>query len=103
MSASSPRQTNGSYTVPTGSSIVSCSSDASPSWPSSRNRFISEMPSSMCWPSGPGAHRSGDDSSDSYTSSAVGANTPRLLIHPPRPVEIDTSGDVVTRCFATSS
>ncbi len=56
----------------------------------------------MCWPSGPGVHRSGE-ASDSYTSSVVGANTPRLLIQPPRPVEMDTSGEVVTRCRATSS
>ena len=56
MNASSPRSTNGSYTVPTGSSGWPDRSQASPSCPSSRNRFISLMPSSMCCPSGPSAH-----------------------------------------------
>ena len=95
MNASSPRSTNGSYTVPTGSSGWSDRSQASPSWPSSRNRFISLMPSSMCCPSGPSDHFS--TGSSVHARRAAGLNTRTRLMNPARLVEVATSGAAVTR------
>ena len=58
------------------------------------------MPSSMCWPAGDCRQRSRRSSPRKSTASA-GANTPILLIQPPRLVDTLTSGDVVTMRSAT--
>ncbi len=101
MNASSPRSTNGSYTVPTGSSGCPDRSQDRPSCPSSRNRFISLMPSSMCCPCGPSAHFS--TGSSLHERRAAGLNTPFLLMKPARFVDVATSGAVVTRYGAKRS
>ena len=60
---------NGSYTVPTGISVSPNSSWVSPNWLSHMKRFISLMPSSMCWPAGFGSHWSSFGPSSCFGAS----------------------------------
>ena len=89
---------NGSYTVPMGISRSPNSECESPAAPSSRNRFISAMPSSICWPSGEKLHFCADGifSSRNVSATASRANSPRRFTQAPRFVETVTSGEVVS-------
>ncbi len=62
------------------------------------NRFISAMPSSMCWPLGENSQLKveGMCSLLKVSASFSSANSPRRLTHAPRLVETVTSGEVVT-------
>src|ERR1700688_3137397 len=69
-----------------------------PSADSAMNKFISAMPSSMCWPAGEKCQLKVDGMRSLVTVSAKAsrANRPRRLTHEPRLVDTVTSGDVVT-------
>ena len=89
---------NGSYSVPIGSSrspLIECDS---PSADSRMNRFISAMPSSMCWPFGENSQLKVEGMRSLLKVSAMlsRANRPRRLTQGPRLVETVTSGEVVT-------
>ena len=60
------------------------------------NRFISLMPSSMCWPFGPGSQRSRRGTAVAGACQGFSAHTPVRLTQPPRFVEMVTSGLAVT-------
>ena len=65
------------------------------------NRFISAMPSSMCWPLGENSQLKVDGMCSLLKVSAIAsrANSPRRFTQGPRLVETVTSGEVVTmRC-----
>ena len=68
------------------------------------NRFISAMPSSMCWPFGENSQLKVDGMRSLLNVSAIAsrANRPRRFTHGPRLVETVTSGEVVTMRAATS-
>ena len=88
----------GSYSVPTGSSrspLIECES---PSADSRMNRFISAMPSSICWPCGENSQLKVEGMRSLLKVSAMAsrANSPRRLTQGPRLVETVTSGEVVT-------
>ena len=70
----------------------------SPAAPSSRNRFISAMPSSICWPPGEKSHfwALGIRSARKMSASSSRANNCRRFTHGPRLVDTVTSGEVVT-------
>src|SRR6266436_2014673 len=94
----------GSYNVPTGSSrspLIACES---PSADNRMNRFISAMPSSMCWPFGEKSQLKVDGIFSLRNRSAVSprANRPRRLTQAPRLVDTVTSGDAVTMRAANS-
>ena len=89
---------NGSYSVPIGSSrspLIECDR---PSADSRMNRFISAMPSSMCWPFGENSQLKVEGMRSLLNVSAMlsRANRPRRFTHGPRLVETVTSGEVVT-------
>ena len=89
---------NGSYSVPIGSSrspLIECDR---PSADSRMNRFISAMPSSMCWPFGENSQLKVEGMRSLLKVSAMlsRANRPRRLTQGPRLVETVTSGEVVT-------
>ncbi len=89
---------NGSYSVPIGSSrspLIECDR---PSADSTMNRFISAMPSSMCWPFGENSQLKVDGMRSLLKVSAMlsRANRPRRFTHGPRLVDTVTSGEVVT-------
>ena len=95
---------NGSYSVPIGSSrspLIECDS---PSADSRMNRFISAMPSSMCWPLGENSQLKVEGMRSLLKVSAMlsRANRPRRLTHGPRLVETVTSGEVVTMRSASA-
>ena len=54
------------------------------------------MPSSMCWPLGPGSQRSSRGTAVAGACHGFSAHTPVRLTQPPRLVEIVTSGLAVT-------
>ena len=94
----------GSYSVPTGSSrspLIECDR---PSADSRMNRFISAMPSSICWPLGENSQLKVDGMRSLLKVSAMAsrANRPRRFTHGPRLVETVTSGEVVTMRWAKS-
>ena len=62
------------------------------------NKFISAMPSSMCWPVGEKSQLNVDGMRSllNVSARASRANRPRRLTHEPRLVDTVTSGDVVT-------
>ena len=62
------------------------------------NKFISAMPSSICWPVGENSQLKVDGirSLLNVSAKASRANRPRRLTHEPRLVDTVTSGDVVT-------
>ena len=95
---------NGSYSVPTGSRRSPNNSWARPAAPSSRNRFISAMPSSICWPWGEKCHFWALGMRWRWKISAISsaANSARRFTQPPRLVETVTSGEVVTMRRARS-
>ena len=95
---------NGSYSVPIGSSrspLIECER---PSADSVMNRFISAMPSSMCWPFGENSQLNVEAMRSLLNVSAMlsRANSPRRFTHGPRLVETVTSGDVVTMRSASA-
>ena len=95
---------NGSYSVPIGSSrspLIECDS---PSADNRMNRFISAMPSSMCWPLGENSQLKVEGMRSLLKVSAMlsRANRPRRLTHGPRLVETVTSGEVVTMRSASA-
>src|SRR5580693_4093746 len=69
-----------------------------PSADSAMNKFISAMPSSMCWPVGEKSQLKveGMRSLLNVSAKTSRANRPRRLTHEPRLVDTVTSGDVVT-------
>ena len=94
----------GSYSVPIGSNrspLIECDR---PSADSRMNRFISAMPSSMCWPLGENSQLKVDGMCSLLKMSAIAscANRPRRLTQAPRLVETVTSGEVVTMRRANS-
>ena len=97
---------NGSYSVPIGSSrspLIECDS---PSADSRMNRFISAMPSSICWPLGENSQLKVDGMCSLLKMSAIfsRANRPRRFTQGPRLVDTVTSGEVVTmRCAKSPS
>ena len=89
---------NGSYSVPIGSSrspLIACDR---PSADSRMNRFISAMPSSMCWPFGENSQAKVEGMRSFLNVSGMHsrANSPRRFTQAPRLVETVTSGEVVT-------
>src|SRR5438067_221900 len=68
------------------------------------NKFISAMPSSMCWPLGENSQLNVDGMRSllKVSASACWANSPRRLTHGPRLVETVTSGEVVTMRSASA-
>ena len=95
---------NGSYSVPIGSSrspLIECDR---PSADSRMNRFISAMPSSMCWPFGENSQLKVEGMRSLLKVSAMlsRANSPRRFTHGPRLVETVTSGEVVTMRSASA-
>src|SRR6476646_3740312 len=95
----------GSYSVPTGSRrspLIECES---PSADSRMNRFISAMPSSICWPCGEKSQLKVEGMRSRLKVSAMTsrANSPRRFTQGPRLVDTVTSGEVVTMRRAKSS
>ncbi len=85
------------------SPLIECES---PSADSGMNRFISAMPSSICWPFGENSHVEGRGNAlvlERVGHAASRANRPRRLTQAPRLVETVTSGEVVTMRAASSS
>ena len=76
----------------------------SPSADSRMKRFISAMPSSMCWPLGENSQLKVEAMRSFLNVSAIDlrANNPRRFTQGPRLVETVTSGDVVTMRAASS-
>src|SRR5215208_252447 len=68
-------------------------------------RFISAMPSSMCWPLGENSQVKVEGIFSRRKTSAISsrAKSPRRLTQPPRFVETVTSGAVVTIRSASAS
>src|SRR5262252_8919354 len=89
----------GSYSVPTGNSRSPLMVCDSPSAESRMNRFISAMPSSMCWPFGEKSQWKvvGIFSLRNRSAFSARANRPRRLTQAPRLVDTVTSGDAVTK------
>ena len=88
----------GSYSVPTGISRSPKMLSDRPKAERVRNRFISAMPSSRCWPAGPASQRKAEGifSSRNRSRRASRAKRPRRPTQAPRLVETVTSGLVVT-------
>src|ERR1700741_3916422 len=95
---------NGSYSVPIGSSRSPLMECDRPSADSRMKRFISAMPSSMCWPFGENSQLNVEGMRSLLKVSAMlsRANKPRRLTHGPRLVETVTSGEGVTIRSASS-
>ena len=94
----------GSYSVPIGSRrspLIECDR---PSADSAMNRFISAMPSSICWPCGENSQWKVEGICSLLNVSAIArrANRPRRFTQGPRLVDTVTSGDVVTMRRANS-
>src|SRR5580692_8926324 len=88
----------GSYRVAIGSSrspLIVCDS---PSADIRMNRFISAMPSSICWPFGEASQLKveGIFSLRNRSAFSARANSPRRLTQAPRLVDTVTSGEAVT-------
>ena len=68
------------------------------------NKFISAMPSSICWPLGENSQVNVEGMRSPLNVSAIAsrANRRRRLTHGPRLVDTVTSGDVVTMRAASS-
>ena len=90
--------------MPIGSKRRPFSEWDSPAAPSSRKRFISAMPSSICWPSGVNSHFAVDGIFSEMKVSvwALRANSLRRFTQGPRLVVPVTSGDMVTMRAANS-
>ena len=61
------------------------------------------MPSSMCWPVGPGSQRNSRGTAVAGACDEFSAHTPVRLTQPPRFVEMVTSGLAVTTRSADRS
>ena len=85
-----------------GNSSSPFASNDCPSCPSIMNRLFSDIPSSMCCPWDDSFHLSTLASSSGSCSGSLLFQTPDLLIQPPSPVELATSGLTVTTRSATS-
>src|SRR5579859_3664742 len=91
--ASSARATKGSYKVPIGTRGSPSDSADKPNCPKAMSRLVSEIPSSRCWPLGVRSHliKRGPRAVNG-SGAFCGLHTPTWLIHPPRFVEVATSG-----------
>ena len=94
----------GSYKVPIGSSRSPLMACDSPSADIRMNRFISAMPSSICWPLGEKSQLKveGIFSLRNRSAFSARANSPRRLTQAPRLVDTVTSGEAVTMREASS-
>ena len=94
----------GSYSVAIGSSRSPLMACDNPSADIRMNRFISAMPSSMCWPFGEKSQLKveGIFSLRNKSAFSARANSPRRLTQAPRLVDTVTSGDAVTMRAARS-
>src|SRR6516165_6019528 len=94
---------NGSYNVPIGKSRSPLMTCDRPSAASAENKFISAMPSSMCWPFGENSQLNveGMRSLLNVSAKVSRANRPRRFTHGPRLVDTVTSGEAVTMRAAT--
>src|SRR3569832_1198748 len=88
----------GSYSVTTGNSRAPSTACDRPSAEAKMNRFISAMPSSICWPFGDASQLKveGIFSLRNRSAFSARANRPRRLTQAPRLVDTVTSGDAVT-------
>ena len=94
----------GSYKVAIGSSRSPLMACDSPSADIRMNRFISAMPSSICWPLGEKSQLKveGIFSLRNRSAFSARANSPRRLTQAPRLVDTVTSGEAVTMREASS-
>src|ERR1700751_2059723 len=88
---------NGSYNVPIGRSRSPLMTCDRPRADSTENKFISAMPSSMCWPFGENSQLKVDGMRSllKVSAKASRANRPRRLTQGPRLVDTVTSGEAV--------